>query len=259
MKLKAVSKINLGLNIKPQKKGAKKHEIYSLMARYNDLYDEIDIEVSDQKTQVIYYQQHQLLVLNNCVVTKALAYLNQKFSLKHNYHITIQKQIPIGSGLGGGSSDAASVMLFVCQNENISPKALDWTEIALEVGSDIPFFLSQYPSAIVAHYGDQNSPVTLPTNLQIKLYLSNQMVSTTIMFKEFDILNKNVDNINNYQLFMQSIRTKQPVNLNNDLQPLCLKMCPVVSQVFETVAKVHDYVTLSGSGPTIIGLNYKKG
>ncbi len=67
--------------------------------------------------------------------------LEKKYSFKNQYQINLIKNIPIGSGLGGGSSNAACVLKFLNKIENLNLSKKKLLDIAQSVGSDVPFFL----------------------------------------------------------------------------------------------------------------------
>ncbi|MCQ3914625.1 MAG: hypothetical protein MJ201_02330 [Mycoplasmoidaceae bacterium] len=83
--------------------------------------------------------------------------MHAKYNIDIGYHIVVTKRIPYGGGLGGGSADAAAVINYVLsQNPQIQ---LDLREIAIELGSDIPFFLSGYSIARVKGLGHYVAPI----------------------------------------------------------------------------------------------------
>lgn len=155
MKIKAYPKINLCLKVY---KGLhdSKHRIDSVMMLYKKMYDTIYIKKAHD-LYISYDDNGKDVCISDCLVSKALNYLRYKYNLNVNYTIKIVKKIPFGSGLGGGSADAAAVMNYVLkQNKEIQ---LDLKEIAIELGSDIPFFLSRYDLARVKNLGEYVAPI----------------------------------------------------------------------------------------------------
>ncbi|MBP5783657.1 hypothetical protein J6W32_03635 [bacterium] len=102
-----------------------------------------------------------------------------------NYQITVFKHIPIGAGLGGESSDCACVLNFLLQSNNLVLTEELKLDLALNVGSDVCFFLSQYQQAYVYEYG--NKVIKLPDfSLNYLLALPNTATSTKQVFTNFD-------------------------------------------------------------------------
>ena len=154
MKIKAYAKINLCLKVF-KKDNESKHQIDSVLLLYKKLFDTIKIK-KNKTFSISYFYRKQKIEVENCLVTKTINYLKEKFQLDCNYKIIIKKKIPFGSGLGGGSSDAASIINFLIEGKEIN---LDLRDIALKLGSDIPFFLSGYKIARARNYGELVSPI----------------------------------------------------------------------------------------------------
>ncbi|MCQ3908539.1 MAG: hypothetical protein MJ200_03150 [Mycoplasmoidaceae bacterium] len=155
MKIKAYPKINLCLKVY---KGLyeSKHRIDSVMMLYKKMYDSIYIKKAHD-LYISYDDNGKDVCISDCLVSKALNYLRYKYNIDIGYVIKIVKRIPFGSGLGGGSADAAAVMNFVLSKH--SDIQLDLKEIAIELGSDLPFFLSRYDLARVKNIGELVSPI----------------------------------------------------------------------------------------------------
>ena len=75
------------------------------------------------------------------LVVKALQLLQEHAGLRDNYHITVDKRIPAGAGLGGGSSNAAVVLRMANKVANLGLSAAELAEVGLQVGADVPFFI----------------------------------------------------------------------------------------------------------------------
>lgn len=97
----------------------------------------------------------------------------------------IEKRIPLGAGLGGGSSDAAS-MLLACNALFELNLTLDHLhELAGRIGSDVPFFL-RHPSAIVQGFGERISPAGQPDDLHLALCMPDLACATGEVYRLFD-------------------------------------------------------------------------
>lgn len=156
MRIKAYAKVNFGLKVYKGKIQSK-HKIDSIFILYKKLYNTISIKKSKTLSIKYSYKKVRHPKYEERIIFDALIYLRDKYGWDIDYKIVINKRIPLGSGLGGSSSDAAAVINYILSKNNYV--GLDLKEIALEVGSDIPFFLSHYTAARVKEFGNKVSPI----------------------------------------------------------------------------------------------------
>jgi 4-diphosphocytidyl-2-C-methyl-D-erythritol kinase len=142
MILKAYSKLTLSLKVYKKTKNENKHRIEGVFGLYKKIYDEITItpSTSDQD-EINYFYKNKPIKITNCNVKKTLNYLRNNFNIPF-YKCMIYKNIPIGSGIGGSATDCAAVIKYVFKKNKMSINKLNVKDIALNLGSDIPFFLS---------------------------------------------------------------------------------------------------------------------
>jgi 4-diphosphocytidyl-2-C-methyl-D-erythritol kinase len=93
------------------------------------------------------------------IVYKALTLFREKTDFNQNFRIKVEKKIPVGGGLGGGSSNAASTLLALNKMANLPLKRPDLLEMALALGSDVPFFIYETDMAEVKGRGEFIEPV----------------------------------------------------------------------------------------------------
>ena len=134
--LKSPAKINLALKIKEKRKDGY-HEIETIMQTI-DLSDKVTIKKKNKGITV----KTNIEALNNKenIAYKALLEM-KKYIGNDGIEIYIEKNIPIGSGLGGGSSNAATVIKGINKLFNLSLDNDTLYEIAEKLGSDVPFFI----------------------------------------------------------------------------------------------------------------------
>jgi 4-diphosphocytidyl-2-C-methyl-D-erythritol kinase len=160
--LKSIAKINIGLNI-VSKRSDGFHDLETIFYPIN-LYDEIIIEKAEHfsfssNDSVINSDSSNLILKSH----KALEnYFNKKFDVK----ITLIKNISIGAGLGGGSSNAATTILGLLKLFNLSVPNTDLLKTALSLGSDVPFFLNPAPS-----FAKSRGEILTPLNISINKFL----------------------------------------------------------------------------------------
>lgn len=253
--IKAYSKLNVGLNIDPQRFDfTDKHKIESLFVIYHKLYDELEIYPNQkQKDDVAYYIDNNKINYSDCLVVKTLDYLRQKQLITSHYDVIIKKNIPVQSGLGGASSDAASVIKTLYKDY----LKLDMLEIALQLGSDIPFFLSGYEAAIIREFGECIEPVNLIDSSIFDVYITNIQFSTKQVFEMFDHLNSSKNKNDFYKIISELNNYNKPSNIYNDLLDIVKQISPEWGKIYEQHA-TNNCITMSGSGGSIVVINPNK-
>jgi 4-diphosphocytidyl-2-C-methyl-D-erythritol kinase len=152
--LKAPAKINLRLKIVGKRTDGY-HEIESLFAPLG-LYDEISISHKDKgakESDVTYsIPNGPPLFFENDTVTRALRGLTKANVPVPPLSIKVTKAIPIGGGLGGGSSDAGVLLSYLfdrfAPEDLVQKREQTLTKLALEIGADVPFFLRKGPALV---------------------------------------------------------------------------------------------------------------
>lgn len=252
--IKAYSKINFGLKVFDKKKCiSSKHRINSIFILNKGLFDLIEIH-ENEKFSITYFLKSKKILIKDCIVKKTIKYFQKKYSIDINMKIIINKNIPIGSGLGGGSSCAASIANFIINKFNI--KKIDYFEIAEKLGSDIPFFISKFDYALVKNIGDKVKKIKMRKFNYYLFIPSNIICDTKQVYQKFDL--------RNYDAFIENITkiTKKSINaiidnniIINSLQQSAFDIYPNLINHFNSLVEKYDYVTLSGSGCAFVCLN----
>ena len=161
--LRSPAKINVGLRLIGRRSNGY-HELQSLFVPCS-LYDEVRLS-SAKKTTITYEtENHTPLHIEGDTVTRSLGALSEvKGLILPELEISITKRIPMGSGLGGGSSNAGTVLKFLYErfasaNGDTGGGPI-LNHIALKVGADVPFFLGHGP-ALVEGIGEKLRKVSV--------------------------------------------------------------------------------------------------
>ncbi len=246
----AYPKINLGLDIFDSKFNyTEKHQIASLFFLYKGINDSIKIDLSNSNEDEIIYKN--IDKPKNCLIDKTLKYLREKKLINDFYRIEITKNIPIKSGLGGGSSDAACIIKNLCNDLS----KLNLLDFALLIGSDVPFFLKNYECAIIKGFGEIIEPIKILTNLNIKIHLTGIAFSTREVFLEY---NKNpiANKFNDYQKIIYNLNNNiSNIGANNILTNYVQEISCEWDQIYRKLKSKHDFVIMSGSGGTIVSID----
>lgn len=157
----APSKVNLHLAVKDKKPDGC-HNLESVFLAI-DFGDTLNFEVSGRSSLVINLEGVKFAIpLEENIIFKAISLFKSVTGFDHGLRMTLEKRVPPGGGLGGGSSDAASTLLALnkISGAKLSEKKL--MEMALSLGSDVPFFISQSAAAWVSGRGEYVKKAKIP-------------------------------------------------------------------------------------------------
>jgi 4-diphosphocytidyl-2-C-methyl-D-erythritol kinase len=248
------AKINLALNIL-RKRPDGYHELETLLQMVS-LYDEVTLERRPDGI-VIECDQPGIPCDATNLAHKA-ARLLQKTVAKETLgvHIRLKKRIPAGGGLGGGSGNAAGVLLGLNRLWDLRLPRTTLQTLAGQLGSDVPFFLSA-PTAIGRGRGELIEPLPSPKKFSVILVHPGFPIATAWVYTQLNLaLTKNANDISILQKFL----SKSDVvgigsHLANDLESIVVPGFPVIGAIKEQLQTLGAVGTLlSGSGSTVFGI-----
>ena len=159
------------------------HEIKSIMQTI-DIYDSLEFYPSNN-ININVIGNH--IPIQNNLVYKAVMYLKNLYLVKEGINIKIVKNIPIASGLGGGSGNAANTILALNKIWNLNLTFEEMTSLAIKLGSDVPYFLYQ-GTALVEGKGEKVTKL-LDINIRDILIISpNSKIISSKTEKMFNYL-----------------------------------------------------------------------
>lgn len=172
--------------------------------------------------------------------------------------LKLEKRIPVMAGLGGGSSDAAAMLIGCNELFELDLSTNDLSELARQLGSDVPFFL-EAASMLVEGYGDVMSSAATPDSLDLVLVFPECVCSTAQVYREFDQLADLRREMNaTFAHGRDAVRrlangdaALASESLFNDLYPAARQVAPELSDLVERAAQISDRPAhLTGSGST---------
>jgi 4-diphosphocytidyl-2-C-methyl-D-erythritol kinase len=168
----------------------------------------------------------------------------------------LDKRIPVGGGLGGGSADAAAAVDCALQmwGVGLSREMLD--QVAMELGADVPFFARNLDAALVSGRGEKLEPLKINTNPGLLLVTPQIGMSTTVVFKKFDQL-RVTPRYRRPQMPDFAHLAEQSASLRdaNDLWPAVAELAPELGSIRGELEKLSDKPWLmSGSGSTMFAI-----
>jgi len=253
------AKINLGLSIVGRRETGY-HNLESLFWPLN-FGDTITLSLGDSQVRVQWdksapFSKTELPAEQDNIVTKVLNLLP---NLESKWIVEISKQIPIGGGLGGGSSNIGTILKFFRENNIVQITDLEpW---AAQFGADIPFFLHSRP-AWVTGIGENIQALEIEPALTQKLYFLLIVFpfgcETKSIFKEFKIRNST---FTPSTLPFANKRVTESAFLSylarakNDLEPIVCDLYPQIGLVLDRLKSLDClWSGLSGSGATCFAL-----
>ena len=151
--LKPPAKINLYLEI-TGKRDDGYHNLETVFQAIN-LEDKLSLELTKEKSIEITCHHPDVPLDSSNLAYRAASVLLDKLKIRVGLRIGLEKQIPVAAGLGGGSSDAASVILGLNSLLGLNLAKEKMFEIASEIGADVPFFILEEGCALGRGRGDE--------------------------------------------------------------------------------------------------------
>jgi len=267
LSLHSYAKVNLTLTVLYRRKD-NYHSLRSLFERVS-LADRIDLTRTAGPGISVRCSDPELACDGTNLAYKAAALLQRTCAIRSGVSMYIRKRIPLGSGMGGGSSNAATVLLGLNRlwGAGLSKERL--VRLAAKLGSDVAFFVHECPFAWATGRGERVRPVERlsGTVLWHVVVVPRIHVSTPVIFYEWDRAhpgNKLAgtalttaarnDKIIHSVLGRRDIPSLQPY-LRNDLEAVTLKLYPEVGVVRNRLRECGvSAILMSGSGPTVFGI-----
>lgn len=257
IRIVAPAKINLVLRILDRRPDGY-HNLWSLMQTVK-VEDEITIEVNGTNSRVTLRCDDPSLKTDgsNLVYRAAVAVMEQSGRME-GVDIALAKRIPMGAGLGGGSSDAAATILGLNRLFNLGWSAEKMAHIGQTLGSDVSFFFFA-PSATVAGRGEQVAPVQIKGTRWVVLVNPGFPVETKWAYQQLAANRAGVVPLSHSHAMLEQaseLGWEQVLAVaENDFEGPVFKAHPILDEIkHRLLAQGADTALLSGSGATVFGV-----
>jgi 4-diphosphocytidyl-2-C-methyl-D-erythritol kinase len=195
---------------------------------------------------------------DNNIIIKTLILLREKFNIK-NYKIILEKNIPVGAGLGGGSSNAAQIINYINIVEKLNLSDSEKISIAKKIGADVPFFLFG-GLCFVEGIGEKITSLNFSLGYNLLLVYPKIITATEKVYKKLKMLLTN--KTNDYKLNADLFNVKEKLisflnnnDFKNDLEQSCFLLYPEIQKIKNSLVDIClGNVFLSGSGSTVCSL-----
>lgn len=228
------------------------HEIYSLMQPVS-LYDVIEITLVPGALKVVRCKGYGVPEGRENLACRAAEAFLERTGIVADVGIFISKNIPIGAGLGGGSSDAAGVLMGLNSMTGRLLVEADLMALGAQIGSDVPFFIIKGP-ALASGRGEILKRVKTP-RCHYVLVNPSIHVSTLWAYSNLDLTKKVKDNMLTYSEADFSTAESMACTLKNDLEAVTAVRFPEIASIKEALVEFGALGALmSGSGSTVFGV-----
>lgn len=250
MKIHSPAKINLFLKITGKRPDGY-HDLITLMCCI-DLYDTISIAFNAKKISVICNNPKVPEDKTN-LAHRAATLFFKSLNKQECVEICINKNIPVGAGLGGGSSNAASVLLGLNHYYGSPFSQEELMSMGQSIGADVPFFIFKKP-AIASGIGGNLEAYEGLTPYKILLIYPGFSVSTTKVYNNFNLGLTKIKKKHNFHL-SKNQEFNIEYHLYNDLEKVTASWYPDIIAIKDALLR-HGArgALMTGSGPTIFGL-----
>lgn len=249
MILRANCKINLGLDILRRREDGF-HDLETVMIPVPEVFDVVEVNRTEGCSL---FEQEGLTVDCNAednLCMKALRLMQRLYGVG-GAHIRLEKRVPFGAGLGGGSSDATVVILALNEIYELGLSEERLIEVAAMIGSDTAFFVRNTPQLCTGR-GEKMTPIELP--LQGK-YLAIAKPAEGVSTKEaYSGVKPAVPEVRLAEALQRPIEEWQGI-VKNDFEPHIFVAHPAIAELKNTMLEAGAiYASMSGSGSAVFGI-----
>lgn len=254
LRLQAPAKINLILRVL-YKRDDGYHELETWMQKIG-LYDTITAEILESETIELRCDQTEVPGGETNLVHQAAAEFFKRSKRAKNKGISLhlEKKIPVSAGLGGGSSDAGTLLKGLNEYFGNEFSQSELIDIGKSLGADVPFFVIDEKSVLATGIGEKMLPVEPLANCTFILVNPGIGVSTAEIFEKLALTRPEKNST------LTGFRKIQPEDLSlsaleNDLERVTIELFPVIYEIKKKLEVAGaEAVLMSGSGPTVFGV-----
>ena len=182
------------------------------------------------------------------LVVRAAKLLKEFCKFDGGVEITLQKEIPMGAGLGGGSSDAATTLIGLNALWKLKLDKETLAKLGLQLGADVPFFIHGQ-NAFVEGIGEKIQGIELE-NRDFLVIFPKQGITTASIFQDPDLTRDHA------QITIEGFLASPWSDLSNDCQAVAVRICPEVKQALDWIsqAALGAEPRMSGSGSSVFAV-----
>lgn len=237
IRLPAPAKLNLFLHITGRRADGY-HELQTIF----QLIDRCDwLEFQTTTDGLVSFESEFLLDPHDNLILRAAHLLQQQSGTTHGCHIRLDKQLPVGGGVGGGSSDAATTLLGLNYLWQLGYSLSELAQLGLQLGADVPIFVCGH-NAWADGVGETLIPIHLPKSDYIVLK-PDCFISTGTLFSQ-QLLTRDTP-ITTFAAYQS-----QPALFGNNFEPVARQLYPAVAEALDYLS-AFGQARLTGTGACV--------
>ena len=250
--IKSYAKINLFLEIIG--KNSNDYHLLQSIICFIDIFDIITFEKSNKLSLNISGKYANFLQNDNSpnIILKTINLMSRQFNISPNFKISLKKNTPIGAGLGGGSSNGASIILAINELYQLNLNDEELLKIALEIGCDVPICMNNH-IALTEGIGEKITSLKINEEPLFCIIINpNIHISTKEIFS-----NRLAKYRQNQKIIVENKKIIDLIkNRENDLESTAIKLAPIIQIILGKIKKQQNCLIsrMSGSGSSCFGL-----
>lgn len=254
IKLKALGKINLGLDVLGRRPNGY-HDVRMVMQTVY-LYDQILLEKTDKEGISLETNLFYLPVNENNLAYRAAKMLIDEFAIKEGVHISLEKHIPVAAGMAGGSSNAAAVLYGMNRLFQLGLTDQELMDRGVQLGADVPYCIMR-GTVLAEGIGEKLTPLPAMPKCHVLLAKPPISVSTQKVYEKLDAQEVTKHpNIDGILLGLQTGDLKKITSsMGNVLENVTITEYPQIERIKDVMKEEGALnAMMSGSGPTVFGI-----
>ena len=252
VELTSFAKVNLGLEVL----GRRRDGFHDLRTVFQTiaLCDTILIEETTSSEVRIRGDDDRIEWDSRNTIARAFSLFSRRFGKRQGFDVRVKKRIPPGSGLGGGSGNAAVVLLFLNAYFDVGAGLEDLLPLAAQIGADVPFFLVG-GTVLGEGIGERLTDLSPLPERKLVLVCPPVRVSTALIFSRLRLTSRPIES--KIEVFL---KTGNLNALGNDLESTTFRLFPEIQKTKEKMA-AHGckWVLMSGSGAAVVCIPEREG
>lgn len=258
MELKALGKINLGLDVLGKRPDGY-HDVRMVMQTIY-LYDQITITKRKESGIGLSTNLFYLPVNENNLAYRAAKLLMDEFEIRSGVDIFLEKHIPVAAGMAGGSSNAAAVLYGINRMFDLGLSMEELMKRGVSLGADVPYCIMR-GTVLAEGIGEILTPLPPMPRCQIVVAKPPVSVSTKMVYEKIDsrriVEHPDIDGI--IEGLKEGDVTKIASRMGNVLEQVTVEEYPVIDKIRKLMNEGGAKgAMMSGSGPTVFGIFTEK-
>ena len=254
MRLKAMAKINLGLDVLGKREDGY-HEVRMIMQTIR-MYDILDIRKTKRPGIVLTTNLPFIPTDSRNLVYKAAEMLMEEFEIEEGLSIKLRKFIPVAAGMAGGSSDAAAALVGINRLFKLGLSQKELMDRAVNIGADVPYCVMR-GTALAEGIGEKLTRITQVPDCFVLIGKPGINVSTKAAYEslQLDKISSHPDIDGMIGDIERGDLLAMTQKMGNVFEPGIIEKYPVIGEI-KALMESHGALKamMSGSGPTVFGI-----